>query len=218
MSLRRLLSTAAASSKSASTVASAPTSASLSVNAAIKIHQSPTSGKLTWSEYFDIKGRRNKARVVGGVPFFFGGLGLVMGFVEFNPFNTILEMDPTMVVGFGAVCAGFASYQIGTGVGALGWRALNRKLARDMDKMDKEFYAKIKHYRAHIRPAMAGQATGGGGGMPGMMKNKAATDYYGEKIKTIGDYRAWLRYQTKLNRTYLNKGLTPFKPTLKLKQ
>lgn len=103
-------------------------------NSTVKLNQMQN-GRLTWNEYFQRRIGRNRSRPLVGVPFFGLGVAAVVGFVPFNPFNPIMGVDPSMMVGIGAVGAGLVSYQIGAGLGQLGWRIVNRKVVGNIDKV-----------------------------------------------------------------------------------
>jgi import inner membrane translocase subunit TIM23 len=173
-----------------------------------------SSSNITWNEYFKLRSARDRARPLIGIPSFFAGLGGVIRYGEFNPFDPIFQIDPAFVYGFGAVCSGFLAYQVGAGAGQMGWRFMNRRLVKQMDSMDKIFFDKIKHYRAERgqSPYMPGNtANNMMGVLRGQSRDNTRQDFYGERIKSVQDYRHWLRRQRALNKEHLGLESPPIR-------
>jgi mitochondrial import inner membrane translocase subunit TIM23 len=169
-----------------------------------------TSPKLTWNEYFKLKIQRERIGPVFGIPFALGSTAAVITGYEFSPADPILGMDPSIIVMAGAILAGVFGYQSGSFVGQQAFTLAKRRIIKQLDKMDKSFYTRIKTYRAD-RPQL--------NYVPGFLRTSsrlsaalsrnpekkkaaqelanvnAAQDYYGEKIKSVVDYRDWLRRQ-----------------------
>ena len=101
-------------------------------------------------------------------------------------------------------------------------------------QMDKAFYDKIRKYRAErgqspyvntmsgttsVLSALKSRA-GGSGGVTGTATTSGTTplptdtsraDFYGEKIRSVQDYRHWLRRQQKWNREHLGPDAQPIR-------
>jgi import inner membrane translocase subunit TIM23 len=88
---------------------------------------------LPWNEYFQLRLKRKRVRPLSGVP---GGLAAgmaVVTLVPFNPFDTVMGADPSLIVGAGAVLSIGVGYQAGAAMGQLIWRLANRTTSRTMD-------------------------------------------------------------------------------------
>eukprot|EP00158_Paraphelidium_tribonemae_P006650 Partr_v1_DN27918_c0_g1_i1_m11377 putative Component of the PAM complex, a complex required for the translocation of transit peptide-containing proteins from the inner membrane into the mitochondrial matrix in an ATP-dependent manner len=154
---------------------------------------------LPWNEYFRLRLSRNRIRPVLGVPFFVAATAGVITMVPFNPVEPILGIDAAFVYGLGSVAAGLASYQVGGVAGNALWRLTHRSIIQTMDKMDKRFYSRIAAYRAERGQSPYIQNA------ENVLKFKKRNsdmalrqDFYGEKIRSVQDYRHWLRRQKKL--------------------
>jgi import inner membrane translocase subunit TIM23 len=165
---------------------------------------------LPWNEYFRLRQQRNRMRPVVGIPFFLGGYTAFAQFYEFSPFEPILGVDPFIVVSACALLAGTATYQIGAGLGQFSWRLLHRKLP--MDRMDKIFFSKIQHYRAERgNSPYVRQMSNARNLLQFDQRSKNRQDFYGESIKSISDYRNWLRKERKLTREHLGPDIKPIR-------
>ncbi|KAI9245319.1 mitochondrial import protein Pam17 [Sporodiniella umbellata] len=137
----------------------------------------------TWDHYFQL---RKKKRVYEIFSSFAGaaasGLGASAYFLQLqiDPLSKILAMDPIMASGLGIVTAGVGGFLAGPLLGAGLFKVMNNKVVHDMDIRDKVFFEHIKNNRADARL--------------NSIRNPVP-DYYGEKIKSVRDYRSWLRKQ-----------------------
>lgn len=169
---------------------------------------------MSWSDYFSHRKSRNMIRPIIGIPASISAFTAVATLVPFSPFTPIIGMDPAFAFTFVGLISSALAYQVGAVGGHVLWRIKNPPLAKQMDRMDKVFFDKIKLNRAErgrspyvystesgssaIKSVMltqqknsnAGSASGGGN----------REDFYGEKIKSVGDYRRWLRRQRKSDR------------------
>ncbi|TPX53701.1 hypothetical protein PhCBS80983_g06219 [Powellomyces hirtus] len=160
----------------------------------------PPRNPVSWHDYFLLrKSRKNWERagaLLGGVTGFVGG-GYYFGAVmEFDPTQQLLGMpDPMMVYALGAVVVAAAASFAGILVGGQLWRLkTKRTIIQGLDACDREFFHRIQRNRpkeiAAATPIPFGSESQSG--MP---------DYYGEKINSVADYRAWLKKQRMFNVT-----------------
>ncbi|KAI8144450.1 mitochondrial import protein Pam17-domain-containing protein [Fennellomyces sp. T-0311] len=151
----------------------------------------PANDIATWDDYFKLRKKRRVYELVSCVPSTIApAMGSISYFanLEIDPFTTFFGMDPVMASALATVGAGFAGFMAGPVVGNLLFKAMNNKLVPSMDRRDKEFYEHIKANRADARL--------------NSIRNPVP-DYYGEKIQSVADYRAWLRKQ----REHYRKGV-----------
>ena len=83
-----------------------------------------------------------------------------------------------------------------------------------MDAMEKSFFARVKAYRAERgqSPYLNTMSSTNNLVRSALGKEKGASlkqDFYGEKIRTVGDYRDWLRRQRALTKEYLAPSARP---------
>lgn len=148
---------------------------------------STTYAKMNWDEFFKARRRLQLIQRISGVPFIFAfwlAEGAILSLPLFDPTKTILDMDPMVVVGLGTMIGSIASYAIGSGLSVLTWRYFRPNISQQLDQKQKDFYRRISKYRANVPPN------------PTQMNFNF--DFYGEKIRSISDYRNWLRRQRKL--------------------
>ena len=85
-----------------------------------------------------------------------------------------------------------------------------------MDAMEKSFFARVKAYRAERgqSPYLNTMSSTNNLVRSALGKEKGASlkqDFYGEKIRTVGDYRDWLRRQRALTKEYLGPECPPIR-------
>ncbi|KAF9113747.1 TIM23 complex component [Mortierella sp. AM989] len=144
--------------------------------------EQPQAETMDWNTYFALRRtRRNYERafmvpcaIVG-----FAGAGYYFAQKEFDP-TPIFGMDQVIVYFAGTVAAGILGLAAGPVVGNAVFRAANSKAKPLVDRMDKEFFK-------HIVKNRADPSTNS-------VRNQIP-DYYGEKVKSVSEYRAWLRKQ-----------------------
>ncbi|KAF9426858.1 TIM23 complex component [Podila epigama] len=142
--------------------------------------QEPVRETMDWNTYFALrKTRRNyeRAFMPPCMLLGLGGAGYYFAQKDFDP-TPIFGMDQIFVYAFGTVLAGIAGLAIGPVVGNMVFRLANSKARPLVDKMDKEFYKHIVRNRADPSSNSA---------------RNPIPDYYGEKIKSVSEYRTWLR-------------------------
>ncbi|CAG8441506.1 13518_t:CDS:2 [Ambispora gerdemannii] len=146
-------------------------------------------GKLSWDDYFWLRVRRRNTERALTIPSTLLGLGMSTTYVftrELDP-TPILGQDPTVIYGLSVLLCFFSGLLIGPVIGSGVWKLFHRHEVKMMEERDREFYAHIKKNRAD--PSLHS------------IRNPAP-DYYGEKIKSVAEYRKWLRKQ----REFLRKG------------
>eukprot|EP00047_Mylnosiga_fluctuans_P005002 m.237809 g.237809 ORF g.237809 m.237809 type:complete len:190 (+) comp13201_c0_seq1:13-582(+) len=89
----------------------------------------------------------------------------------------IYGMDPMFVAGTFGFCSALVAYFAGVVVVRAVWGQLNRKTALALRMREDDFQRRILKHRT--------------------VGAKQSDDYYGDKIKSIADYRKWLREQRK---------------------
>jgi import inner membrane translocase subunit TIM23 len=147
-----------------------------------------------------------------GIPMAFGTMAYMFTSVPFSPFQPIMGLDPMIIMGAGTIGASIAGYFGGASLGQVLWRLRYHALSRNMDVMDRLFYAKVKAYRAERGQSPYVNTLAGTGRMltrltKGSVKGgeeanaqRWRMDFYGEKVKSVGEYRQWLRRQIQMRR------------------
>eukprot|EP01137_Pigoraptor_chileana_P015274 Opistho-2@70989 len=144
---------------------------------------------MPFEEYRRVKRRLTiQQRVAGVLSGVSGTLASQFAFVGMYPHyfdpNTppdqiqpIMGLDPIVVGVIGCLGGGVVSFGLGAFLAGSLWRLFNRQTATALAVRDADFFDRIARNRApFFRPG---------------------DDYYGEKIKTAAEYRAWLKLQKK---------------------
>ncbi|KAI8975537.1 mitochondrial import protein Pam17 [Mycotypha africana] len=145
----------------------------------------------TWNDYFKLRKKRRMYEVASYLPSTVvpaAGTASYFFQMQIDPFTKILGMDPIMAAAVATISAGFGGFLLGPVVGNTLFKLMNRRHGTAMDLRDKEFYNHIKKNRADARLNSV---------------RNPVPDYYGEKIQSVHDYRAWLRKQ----REFYRKGV-----------
>ncbi|KAG0250275.1 TIM23 complex component [Mortierella polycephala] len=198
VSSRRLLTTSAP-------LRNAQSSAS---NSAKAVEQQAKHETMDWNTYFAFRRTRRNYERVFMVPcalFGLGGAGYFFAQQDFDP-TPIFGMDQVVVYGVGTIAAGIIGLATGPVVGNMIFRTVNSKAKPLVDRdslvqgfnsknilaifclfaqMDKEFFKHIVKNRADPTANSV---------------RNPIPDYYGEKIKSVSEYRAWLRKQREYRR------------------
>ncbi|KAF9586279.1 TIM23 complex component [Lunasporangiospora selenospora] len=143
--------------------------------------------RMDWNTYFTLRrSRRNYERVFMAPCAILGFLGAGYYFAnrEFDP-TPIMGMDPFFVYGAGTIAGAIVGLATGPVVGNMVFRSVNSKARPIVDKMDKEFYKHIVKNRADPSANSV---------------RNPVPDFYGEKIKSVSEYRSWLRKQREFRR------------------
>ncbi|ANB13230.1 Pam17p [Sugiyamaella lignohabitans] len=136
---------------------------------------------LTWNEFLALRIKRRKINVISSVITTFGGILIGWGAVanvEIDPTALIYGFDPIKVLSVALIVSGGLGYLAGPTLGALVFKASIRKQFGAFVKKDVEFLRHIKRNRPDPRS---------------QSYTNPVTDYYGEKIGSLKDYRQWLR-------------------------
>ncbi|KAF9141288.1 TIM23 complex component [Mortierella sp. GBA39] len=142
---------------------------------------------MDWNTYFALrKTRRNyeRAFMVPSALVSLLGAGYFFAQRDFDP-TPIFGMDQVVVYGIGTVAAGLIGLAMGPVIGNSIFRAANSRAKPLVDRMDTEFLKHIARNRAD--PAANSISN-------------PIPDYYGEKIKSVSEYRSWLRKQREFRR------------------
>ncbi|KAG0208712.1 TIM23 complex component [Mortierella sp. GBA30] len=142
---------------------------------------------MDWNTYFALrKTRRNYERVfmVPCAAFGLLGAGYYFAQQDFDP-TPIFGMDQVVVYAAGTIAAGIIGLATGPVVGNMVFRTVNSRAKPLVDRMDKEFFKHIVKNRADPTANSV---------------RNPIPDYYGEKIKSVSEYRAWLRKQREYRR------------------
>ncbi|KAG0367991.1 mitochondrial import protein Pam17-domain-containing protein [Gamsiella multidivaricata] len=147
------------------------------------------SGEMTmdWNSYFLLRRtRRNYERLFMAPCALTGLLGAGYYFAQkdFDP-TPIFGMDQVVVYFAGTAAAGIAGLAVGPVVGNMVFRAMHSRARPLVDRMDKEFHKHIVKNRADPTANSV---------------RNPVPDYYGEKIKSVSEYRKWLRKQREYRR------------------
>ncbi|KAF9912750.1 TIM23 complex component [Lobosporangium transversale] len=137
---------------------------------------------MDWNSYFQLRRtRRNyeRAFMVPCALLSTVSAGYYFAQQDFDP-TPIFGMDQVVVYGLGTVAAGVVGLAMGPVVGNIAFRMNHAKAKPLVDSMDKEF-------RKHIVKNRADPSTNS--------VTSPLPDYEGEKIKSVSDYRKWLRKQ-----------------------
>lgn len=148
---------------------------------------------LNWNDFLALRVKRRRVNLISSCFTAFLGVSAGWGFIaniEIDPTQLILGFDPAVVYSLALVICGGLGYLVGPSLGDVVFKSMIRKQASSFIKKDAEF---LRHIRKN-RPDPSNQ-------------NHTAnpvTDYYGEKIGSLQDYRRWLRdgrvYRKKLEK------------------
>ncbi|KAG0251869.1 TIM23 complex component, partial [Mortierella polycephala] len=142
---------------------------------------------MDWNSYFQLRRTRRNYERVFMVPCAvvgLGGAGYYFANKDFDP-TPIFGMDQVLVYAAGTVAAGIVGLAMGPVVGNMVFRTTHSKAKPLVDRMDTEFYKHIVRNRADPTANSV---------------RNPVPDYYGEKIKSVSEYRKWLRKQREYRR------------------
>lgn len=153
----------------------------------------PQKKLLNWQEFFQLRRKLQIFQRAAGFPFVFGFLtaeSAILSLPIFDPTRMMFGMDPLVMVGLSSLIGSIGSYFVGVTLSGFFWRKLRPELSEQLNIKQKDFYSRITKYRANVPPN------------PTQMN--FSFDYYGEKVRSVEDYRKWLRRQNKmkLGRTF----------------
>lgn len=139
---------------------------------------------LSFDEYQNLKRSFKTKQRIAGVPFAFLGMTaasfttayLYPDMFDATPENVqlIMGIDPLVFSGISGVAAAGVGYILGTNFYKFLWKTFNKTEHHNLYERDADFLKRLDKYRF-------GQ------------DSKFEDDYYGESIKTLSDYRQWVR-------------------------
>ena len=142
--------------------------------------------KLTFDEYQNLKRSLRTKQRLSGIPFGFTGLAissmatayLVPDMFDATPDNVqlIMGLDPIVFCGICGISSSFLGYVLGANIFKVVWALLNKTDAFRLQEKDKDFLKRLEKHRFS-------------------QDSKFEDDYYGESIRTLSDYRQWVRTQ-----------------------
>ncbi|TEB39623.1 presequence translocated-associated motor subunit PAM17 [Coprinellus micaceus] len=158
---------------------------------AVPMHKKVADSVLTWPEYLNVRRSRHRWQAIstfpGGIAGLAGGIAY-FGSLQTDPMKLIFGFDPFLVYGFlTAGCLGFGAL-LGPTVGGALWRFTHRHQAHLIDEKDRVF---LQHIAKNRVDASLQSAT------------SPVPDYYGERVGSLGEYRQWLRDQSKYRKKVL---------------
>lgn len=149
---------------------------------------------MKWSEFFKQRSRLAWMQRLAGIPAVFAFLtaeGALLSMPVFDPTQTVFGMDPLVAVGVTSLAGSIGSYFAGNALSSIIWRRLRPSIAREYDARMADFCRRITKYRANVPPSPT--------------ELNFSLDFYGEKVKSIGDYKTWLRRQNYLRNSRIFK-------------
>ena len=103
-----------------------------------------------------------------------------------DPSKPIFGIDPLLFIGATTISTATVGYLVGNALPMLFMKWFKRGLFREYNDRQGSFYSRILKHRVSV-------ATD-----PSKLVQNA--DFYGEKISSVSDYKAWLRLQAKLSK------------------
>jgi mitochondrial import inner membrane translocase subunit TIM23 len=149
---------------------------------------------MNWPDFFKQRTKLAWMQRLAGIPAVFGFLtaeGAILAMPVFDPTQTIFGFDPLLAVGATTLVGSIASYFIGNGLASVIWRRFRPAVASSYDAKMTDFYKRVSKYRANVPPSPT--------------ELNFTLDFYGEKIRSIEDYKTWLRRQNHLKKSRLFK-------------
>lgn len=147
---------------------------------------------LSFDEYQTLKRSLRTKQRVAGVPFGFAaisGCSMTMAYLKPDMFDAtpesvqlVMGLDPIVFTGLTGCLSGLLGYVFGVNVFKFIWARFNRDAADNLNKRDTDFLNRLEQHRFQG-------------------DSKFEDDYYGETIKTLSDYRQWVRTHQKKKET-----------------
>ncbi|XP_046852712.1 presequence translocated-associated motor subunit PAM17, mitochondrial-like [Xenia sp. Carnegie-2017] len=153
---------------------------------------SPKKFSLGFEEYQQQRRKMRNQKRISGIPF--GVIGLTassMVSVMMNPnmfdatdpeqIQPILGLDPLVFCTICGVASSAAGYMIGCTLYGVVWQWMNKDLAQKLLERETDFLQRLEKHRTDAF-------------------SKFEDDFYGESIKTLSDYRQWVRQMQRKKR------------------
>ncbi|KAJ3194845.1 TIM23 complex component [Entophlyctis luteolus] len=142
---------------------------------------------MSWTEYFGHKRRAKSFELASSVAsftvFLVAGSYYFMAVKEFDPTELVFGvMDASVAYSMGALAVGAAGAVVGVFGGSALWRVTaDKRVLQAIDRLDKQFFERVKKFRPQ--------------GQLRLSLQDPLPDYYAESVKSVADYRAWLKKQ-----------------------
>lgn len=143
-----------------------------------------TMEQLNWEDFFKYRNQQKTSGRIFAIPAiagFYCSELFMLNQPFYEPTMTILGYDFTAVLAVGTVVGTIGTWFIGSIMGRWIWRWRHNQLSTWMHSKQRDFYGRISKYRANA-PPIPTQPT-------------QNLDFHGEKIRSVSDYRTWLRKQ-----------------------
>lgn len=150
------------------------------------IEEPPKEPSMNFSEYQKLKRSLRTRQRVAGVPFALSGIGISSvtsaymfpDMFDATPDNVqlIMGLDPLVFCGICGVGACGLGYIVGSNLYKILWSVFNRSTYKKLMDKDTDFLQRLEKHRFGS-------------------DSKFEDDYYGESIRTLSDYRQWVRTQ-----------------------
>lgn len=147
---------------------------------------------LSFDEFQNLKRSLRTKQRVAGIPFGFAaisGCSMTMAYLKPDMFDAtpesvqlVMGLDPIVFTGLTGCLSGVLGYVFGVNVYKFIWAKFNKETAENLNQRDTDFLNRLGKYRFQG-------------------DSKFEDDYYGESIKTLSDYRQWVRTHQKRKET-----------------
>ncbi|KAF2720273.1 mitochondrial import protein Pam17, partial [Polychaeton citri CBS 116435] len=143
---------------------------------------------LTWNRFFDLRRKRRFLNLGASCFTSLTTIGISAPIIATSDIDKVfasvvgVPVDPFIPLGVTALAVGAIGWMVGPSIGNAGFNlwAQRKGWKAGIGEKEKSFFDRIKRYRAD--PA-------------GSSIQNPVPDYYGEKIKSVSDYRRWLKDQ-----------------------
>lgn len=139
---------------------------------------------LTWDEFLQLRRQRRYINVIASLATAVTSVGVAVPAIAASQIEDTLAamtgLDPFITIGMTLTAVGGVGWLMGPFVGNAVFGLWKRGLRSEIARREKLFYAHIKRYRADAM---------------GSSVSNPVPDYYGEKIRSVADYRRWLKDQ-----------------------
>jgi len=147
---------------------------------------------LSFDEYQQLKRSIRTKQRIAAIPFAFGGItaaSMTMAYLNPDMFDStpesvqlVMGLDPLVFTGITGCVSGALGYVLGVNVFKALWARFNRETANNLHERDTDFLQRLDKYRFEG-------------------DSKFEDDFYGESIKSLSDYRQWVRTHQKKRET-----------------
>ncbi|KAF1981857.1 Pam17-domain-containing protein [Aulographum hederae CBS 113979] len=180
--------TAPSSRRAASTTTSTTTTTTTTPTSSTTSPSDSPDAVLTWNRFLALRKTRRRislaASILSSIGFTFLGATVITNYDLDAWAKQTFGLDE--IVSTGMMCVGFmgVGWLVGPVFGGAVFRVGWRRFGGQIEKKEREFYARIKKFR--VDPSASSLSN-------------PVPDYYGEKIGSVADYRRWLKDQRAFN-------------------